>query len=372
MRVLYLTTTLAAYPGDPQGGSGNTWLEFFVEMSRYADVTVIAPRVPGLSQLTTVENLRIVRVGPVKPPRSLEDILVSRDFWRLPPLFTNMWKTANTLIKSEHYDIIHAFWALPSGFICAMLSTDTPRVGTCLGSDIHSWSHKPIAGHLVKYALNRMELCIGVSQDICSRATELGAKNVKFIPTPINMSQFPCHPEYSELHSLAFVGRLTKKKGIYFLLDALDLAKHAIPDIRLYICGDGPERHRLSRYLDSHNLGDCVDIMGPLDRQGIVQTLAKSRALVLPSLGEGTPSVILEALCIGRPVVATDTGDIRKLVGPDSGQVIQGTDPDSLAEAIVSVLNARYDAEKLREKVNNFDLKHIVRQYLLGYEEQLP
>lgn len=371
MRVLYLTTMLAAYPGDPQGGAGNTWFEFFLEMSHHAQITVVAPKVQAHCPPQPSKSLRIVRVGPSKPPRSLEDIVLSADAWRLPPLFVNMWKTARTLIRKEDYDIIHAFWALPSGLLCAVLPTDKPKVLTCLGSDIHNWSHKPVAGPLVKYALRRMRLCIGVSDEICSTASALGAMNVKLIPTPINMSQFPCHPEYSEPHSLVFIGRLTKKKGVYVLLDAIDLVKEDIPDIKLYICGGGPEQDHLRTCLLARKLNNHVTIMGPTDRQGIIQTLAKARALVLPSFGEGTPSVILEALCIGRPVVATDTGDIKKLVGPQSGKLIQTPDPTALAEAIASTFDTRYDPKELRERVNDFDLKCIAGQYLHAYEELL-
>lgn len=371
MRVLYLTTMLAAYPGDPQGGAGNTWFDFFEEMSHHAEITIVAPKVQTRCPPRDNTNLRIVRVGPTKPPRSLEDTIISADCWRIPPLLVNLWHKTRTLAKKEDYDIIHAFWALPSGLLCAVLSTDRPKVLTCLGSDIHNWSHKPVAGSLVKYALRRMALCIGVSDEICSTARLLGAANVRLIPTPINMSQFPCHPTYTEPHSLVFVGRLTRKKGVYVLLDAISLLRQDIPDIRLYLCGGGPEKDHLATDVCARQLNDHVTIMGPTDRQGIIQTLAKARALVLPSFGEGTPSVILEALCVGRPVVATDTGDIGKLVGPDSGRLIPTPEPAVLAEAIACVFNTRYNPETLRDRVKGFDLKSIARQYLLAYEEQL-
>ncbi len=340
-------------------------------MSHQAQVTVVAPKVQVHCPRQQNESLRIVRVGPSKPPGSLEDTILSADCWRIPPLFVNLWNTARTLVSKEDYDIVHAFWALPSGLLCAMLPTRRPKVVTCLGSDIHNWSHKPIAGSLVKYALRRTALCVGVSDEICSTASALGAMNVKLIPTPINMSQFPFHPEHSEPHSLVFIGRLTRKKGVYVLLDAIDLLRRDTPDIKLYMCGGGPEQEHLRAYALQRQLNDHVTIMGPTDRQGIIRTLARARALVLPSFGEGTPSVILEALCIGRPVVATDTGDIRKLVGADSGRLIQTPDPVALAEAIASVFNTRYDPTRLRQRVNNFDLKSIARQYLLAYEEQL-
>lgn len=340
-------------------------------MSHHAEITIVAPRVQTHCPPQQNKSLRIVRVGPTKPPRSLEDTILSADCWRIPPLLVNLWNKARTLVKKEDYDVVHAFWALPSGLLCAALPIDTPKVLTCLGSDIHNWSHKPIAGSLVKYALRRMALCIGVSDEICSTARALGATNVKLIPTPINMSQFPHHPEYTEPHSLVFIGRLTRKKGVYVLLDAIDLLRRNTPDIRLYMCGGGPEQDHLANYVLQRQLNNHVTIMGPTDRQGIIQTLAKARALVLPSFGEGTPSVILEALCIGRPVVATDTGDISKLVGPDSGRLIPTPDPTALAEAIASVFNTRYDPASLRDRVKDFDLRSIARRYFLAYEEQL-
>lgn len=370
MKILYLTTTLARYVGDPLGATGNTWLEFFQEISKSADITVIAPKI-GYEDDVRKENIRVIRIAPSRPPMSLENMIKSRHFLIPPLTLYNMYKKSNEIINKEDFDIIHSFWAIPSGLIGASLDFDGKTILTCLGSDINVWGNKLLLKQMISYTLRNTDDCMCVSKEMCKRAEELGAKNVEYIPTPINLSKFKIYPEYSEPYSIVFVGRLTEKKGIYVLADALKLVKKDISDIKLYVCGDGPENYRFSEYLKKNELEKNVKLCGYVDRESVVDIIRRCKAFVLPSFAEGTPSSILEAMAIGRPIVTTDIGDLKDLINSDIGVICQKGDPIQLARSIITVLKKEYDSARIREHVERFDLENIVKSYLEIYRRSI-
>ncbi|MDW7727567.1 MAG: glycosyltransferase [Candidatus Methanoperedens sp.] len=366
IKILVLTTTLADYVGDPEGGTGNTWLEFFMEMSKYADVTIITPKTKKSTSMEKIGALTIMRVGPMKPSESLEDIIKGVKFWKVPLIFFYIWATANNCLKKESYDIIHSFWALPSGFLSTLLNTESHKlVITSLGSDIHTWSYKPIVKQITKYTVQNTDALICVSRDLCNRAIELGAKKVIYVPTPINTLKFPFHPESYEKHSIVFTGRLTRKKGIYVLADALRFIKDEIPDIKLYMCGGGPEEDAIKGYFNMRGLNNHVVFKGFISRIELTQIIKKCSAFVLPSFAEGLPTSILEAMAIGKPIITTNVGDLKEIITDDIGVIVEPGDTEELAKAIREVLcNVQYKSSIIRKTAEEFDLHKIVRSYL--------
>lgn len=369
MKILYLTTTLANYLGDPKGGAGNTWLEFFIEMSKYAEVTVIAPKTEDCKDISIIDNLKIIRIGPVKPPTSLENMLLSVHFWKIPCMFISMYNTARKITHDEKIDVVHALWAIPSGVIISHLNltNDSRKFVTCLGSDIHTWSYKPFIKNLVKHAFKKMDTTIVVSTDMCKRAIYLDAKNIKYIPTPINISEFPLSLTCENEPSLVFVGRLVEAKGIFVLADALEIVKESVPDIKLYMCGGGPAKEKFEKYILTCGLEKNIIFKGFIGRNELNEIFKNVKALVLPSFAEGTPSSILEGLAVGKPIVATNVGDMEKIISPKLGIIVKPNDPNELATAIINIISNKYDPHALREKASEYDMGKIVTAYLSLY-----
>lgn len=101
-----------------------------------------------------------------------------------------------------------------------------------------------------------------------------------------------------------FVGRLAEQKGVDDLLRALDLLRHVRPNLRTLIVGDGPCRELYRETAKAFELDEFVRFLGL--REDVPRLLAGSDMLVLPSLYEGLPNVVLEAMSLAKPVVATD------------------------------------------------------------------
>lgn len=142
---------------------------------------------------------------------------------------------------------------------------------------------------------------------------------------------------------LLTIGRLSQEKGQIDLIAAVK----QVPDVafRLVIAGEGPERPRLQQAAGP--LGDRVIFAGHLADVSPLYGLADM--FVLPSYSEGSPNVLLEAMCVGLPIVATSVGGVPETVThEESALLTPAGDPEALAEAIGRLLHDEGLAEKLR------------------------
>lgn len=132
--------------------------------------------------------------------------------------------------------------------------------------------------------------------------------------------------------------RLSEQKGITYLLKALVEVKKTFPNISLVIAGDGPVEQDLKREALTLNLQKNVLFLGP--RQDIPEILKLLDLYVLPSLWEGMPLVLLEAMAAGCPVLATDVGGVSSVIKHGTnGSIVKPRDPQMLAGEMVRLLS---------------------------------
>jgi glycosyltransferase involved in cell wall biosynthesis len=140
--------------------------------------------------------------------------------------------------------------------------------------------------------------------------------------------------------TLLFVGRLERRKGVDVLLEALKRLRATGHDVYLTIVGDGPERSVRERQAADALLRTAVTFAGACDENGVAEAMRTADLLIVPSLSEGLPVVIIEALASGVPVVATAVGGNPELVRDgETGLLVPPADPDKLAAAIVRLLS---------------------------------
>lgn len=144
------------------------------------------------------------------------------------------------------------------------------------------------------------------------------------------------------------VGRLSAQKGHFTLLEAFaDVVRSGV-DGKLVLAGDGELRAEIERGIAAAGLGGRVEITGWIDEAEIRRQLLASRALVMASFAEGLPMVIMEAMALGRPVIATAVAGIPELVRHgENGWLVTAGRADQLADAVREVLaatGARLDA----------------------------
>ena len=133
--------------------------------------------------------------------------------------------------------------------------------------------------------------------------------------------------------AVVWLGRMTEIKRVDVLLRAFALLHERVPDARLLLTGDGPLRPDLERLSRSLGLADVVRFLGL--RRDVAGVLAAGDVVALTSANEGTPVSLIEALAAGLPVVSTDVGGVRDVVGDgESGLLVPAGDPAAVASAL--------------------------------------
>jgi colanic acid/amylovoran biosynthesis glycosyltransferase len=137
------------------------------------------------------------------------------------------------------------------------------------------------------------------------------------------------------------VARLSEQKGHMVLLEAARMLQQQGRHFELVLAGDGELRSSLEARIAEYGLGNQVRITGYISLDEVTRELESSRALVLPSFGEGLPVVIMEAFALGRPVISTYVAGIPELVRPGrNGWLVPAGSATELAHAMVEVIDA--------------------------------
>jgi len=236
-------------------------------------------------------------------------------------------------------DVILAQYAYFCGLIGAIAAGLSGKVFVIrtVGSDLKVRSQSLIGRIAVLLILRIASGVICVSKDLENMAQRLGAKSTVMIPSPLML---PSHNKTNvrrKNREIVSVARLVPIKGMSYLIRAMAHVKGG----SLVIIGDGPERRKLellSRHLE---LSDRVFFIGWIsDPSRIFDHLKQATVFVLPSLSEGRPRVLIEAMSCGLPVVATDVGGVPEVVVDGvNGLLVPPRDEKALAEAIEYVFN---------------------------------
>jgi colanic acid/amylovoran biosynthesis glycosyltransferase len=136
------------------------------------------------------------------------------------------------------------------------------------------------------------------------------------------------------------VGRLAPEKGQALLISALGQLKRRGREATLVVVGDGPEKKFLEHHAHHCGVGSAVDFVGWVSAETVADEIRASRAVIIPSLAEGLPVVIMEALALGRPVVSSSVAAVPELVRPrESGWLVVPGSEEALAAAMSAVLD---------------------------------
>lgn len=173
------------------------------------------------------------------------------------------------------------------------------------------------------------------------------------------------------------VGRLTPAKGQVLLVQACAQLRDTGLDFSVTLVGDGPDRARVEQAIAELDLQQHVKLAGSLTQDGVRRALAQSDIFVLPSLAEGIPVVLMEAMSSGVPCVSTPVNGIPELIEHGrTGMLATPGDAESLARHLLSLAHneglRREIALCAREKVRwHFDLARNVQQ-LSGVFARFP
>ena len=135
---------------------------------------------------------------------------------------------------------------------------------------------------------------------------------------------------------MSYVGRFTADKNPLLFIDAVALLAERVPGVRALLIGDGPLRKIAERRAEELDVRSCMSFLGFQPDAHRLHSIAD--VLVLTSESEGSPLVVLEAMAAGRPVVATDVGDVaQQIVHGESGYLVSPREPEAVAKALLEL-----------------------------------
>ena len=275
------------------------------------------------------------------------------------------------LLRAWRPEVVHAH-GLRAGALTAIAAAFVrPSVydaGPALIVTVHN---APAAGGVTGAIYRVLELIVArradsvlcVSADLEQRMRAAGARRVAHAPVPAysipapalrtdGAARMPAVTDVGPARPLGplgplvlAVGRLAPQKGFGTLLEAASSWRDIKPEPVLVIVGEGP----LDARLKSQAAALHLDARFPGHRDDVPALLAAAAVFVLPSVWEGQPLILQEALRAGVPVVATRVGGIPEITGEDAALLVAPGDPDRLADAVRAVLTDPALAGRMRQ-----------------------
>ncbi|TVV42218.1 glycosyltransferase family 4 protein [Thalassolituus sp. C2-1] len=212
-----------------------------------------------------------------------------------------------------------------------------------------------IAGRINKLSCNGIGLYQNLKFFFGSRCRVLDESTLEedFMSTDLMLKSAPDLDKDASIR-LLYVGYLRAAKGIDYLLEAFSKVLIHYPNCKLVLVGEGDYRSSLNYKVDQLCLSESVVFLGNIPfGERLFDVYRSSDVFVFPSLSEGSPRVVLEAMAFGLPVIATDVGNTKYLLEGERGICVQPANVDELLNAILNLIPDRLLRDKLR--YNSFD-----------------
>lgn len=249
-------------------------------------------------------------------------------------------------------DILHGHFYAGSAFLPAVTRRHgTPYVITEHSTRLtgESAAHKRLSKpgfRIATRVFNQAARVIAVSEYLRSCIRSLGLPgDLEVIGNPVDVSLFRPPEERSPKRVVVSVGRLDSDKDPKLMLDAFARARSEIPDLRLEMIGDGPDRSRVTER--AAGFSGHVRIDAALPRQAVAERLQAAGVFALGSRVETFCVAAAEAIASGVPVVMPDIGPMRELVDDSNGILVRDRDPVSMANAMVRALKGGFDPQRM-------------------------
>lgn len=322
----------------------------------------------------------------VEPEYEADDGYYVRNFKPLIKVLGNSIMPSmlfDLLEEQSNYDIVHAhshlFFSTNLSAVARKLGGSTPLVITNHGLNSQTapkWFQDfyTATGARLTFAAADKILCYTETEK--QELVDLGIKSEKIevIHNGIDTDLFvPAREPCFDKKNLLWVGRYAKGKGLDYLIEAFSILKTRHPDVTLTLVGKGPEQDHISQKIRDLNLESSIIMKDFVPNSEIVSMYQNSSIFVLPSLEEGVPRTILEAMSCGIPVVCSRLPQLVDIV-EGCGLLVPVKDSQALADSISKVLSDSSLAEEFRENgrrnvVENHSWKDTVKKTVQLYKE---
>lgn len=297
------------------------------------------------------------------------------------PIMQDYLSEVYFLLKQLHrqfsFDLFHAFFINETGFLTTMLAREQgiPIINSIRGSDLHKHIFNPKQHGQVSWTLENSSWVTFVSQELkergCVLVPALHEKSSAFWNSirPIDFTQLPTPALAEKLQGMVIgsVGRFRDKKGLEFLLDAC-AELNAEMDLSLLLVGDFAERERdyWEHEIRHSGIAHKVIITGMVERTQALAYLPYMDIFTIPSLHDGCPNAMLEAMLAGCAIVGTGVDAIGEIL--EDGQDSLVVEPGS-GTALAAAIRCLARSPELRQKLGHAAKTKVSQQLAPAVEQ---
>lgn len=355
MRKQKIVVVTNLYPNGKEPTRGTFVKQLVEQLAKHSDIVVVVPLPwrPGwlasdheLRVEQRIDNVEVVYTRHLVIPKILRFTYSFFMFLSIFPLLRRL--------KSEgRCDFISAHWMYPDGVASTMAAKllKLPVYLHAMGCDINEYAEYRLRRVQIVSAMHSANAVVTKSSALAARVRELGvaAEKIFVVPNGVDRGTFQTGDKQearkalaipSEKFSYLYVGNLNHEKNVGLLIRALSgLAVDEQSKAHLYLVGDGPEREMLENLVVDLGVKKRVSFVGRQPHHVLQAYYQASDCFALPSLREGCPNVLLEALACGLPVIASDVGGVPEIVTGENGVLVKSNDEAAWVAALRSVLH---------------------------------
>jgi glycosyltransferase involved in cell wall biosynthesis len=327
-------------------------------LRQYADnsdlqvhVLTSAPK-PGAVTEKFAENITIYKVGIHKK---------QLHFWRKVEVIEWLIKAKSQyrrLLRENDYDLVHAFFGFPTGWLCYRSASKLPYIISLRGSDVPGRHARlqldyKILGPAFRAIWKKAAALVACSQGLKDRALRfLPSVTMDVIPNGVELDRFSpaqTHKGPDTLRLLT-VGRLSVTKRVEMLIDAVEMLHKDGCKLHFTIAGGGQT--------------------GRIDAENMPQVYRQNDIFVSASMQEGMSNAMLEAMASGLPIVTTHCEGVQELIA-DNGLVVEPANGEEIAKAVKKLADNRQLHKQMsitaRNRAEQFSWSNVAKQYIQIY-----
>jgi glycosyltransferase involved in cell wall biosynthesis len=309
-----------------------------------------------------VEPSTLVLLDENRESRSVDGIIVhrivvgretvvngDRDLWQCPHTLTlrMMYQSLEMLHLEQEFDLFHAFFLYPVGFVTGLLARrmHRPTLVTIVGNDINKYIFSPEKAAVCKSALETADRVVALSRDLVEMADSLTPiqERARIVYNAVNVPDqaWQSRADGRGPFRVGCAGIFKYAKGLPYLMKAVAQLAGS-HDLVLELRGTlrDSEKDVFKTMVEATGIGDILRFREPLPHERVPEWLRSLDAFVLPSVSEGCPNILMEALALGVPCVATRTGAVEILIEDRiSGMLVPWGNSQAIADALAEMLD---------------------------------
>jgi len=329
---------------------------------------------PGFKSEKFSENITIHKVGIHKK---------HLHFWRRIEVIEWLVKAGfhyRRLLRKNNYDLAHAFFGFPTGWLCYRNTGRLPYIISLRGSDVPGENARlqldyKILAPAFRAIWKKASALVACSEGLKERALLfMPMVSIDVIPNGVELDRFfpPENTEKPEVLRLLTVGRLSVTKRIEMLIEAIEILHRTACKVRLTVVGGGKMEQQLRKIAAEKELGDVIKITGRIGAEKMPEVYRNNDIFISASMQEGMSNAMLEAMASGLPIVTTRCEGLAELID-GNGIIVEQEKIEDIAKAVKRLADNpelyRQMSTAARKQAEKFNWASVASSYIEQYRK---